>query len=106
MEEIEFAMHILAAIVSIAVVVMLFPIIRQSLELKSGLVYELSWSLILPAICIAVFSTMYAAKEGFYAHEEFWEYVEIIAEVFVILASISILLLGLKIRNYMKKLEA
>jgi hypothetical protein len=103
--ELELVLHTIAAIVSVSVAVILYPLVKKSLDLKSGLVYEMGWMLLLPAVFIAVFSSAYFLIEGLSLGEEAIEVLELLGEIFVILASTSILALALKIRSYMKKLE-
>jgi hypothetical protein len=105
MVELESILHSVAAVVSVSVAVLMYPLVKKSLDLKSGLVYEMGWMLLLPGVFIAGFSVAYCMIETMSLDEEVLEVLELVGEIFAILASVSILALAMKMRSYMKKMQ-
>ena len=98
--------HLASLVVSAAVALLLYPIVRRGLALKSGLVFEMGRGLLMPPMFIAVFCAINTSMEFEIIPEPYHLVAHVLSDIILIAVSLSLLSLALRIRLHVKRMEA
>ncbi|MBI5001735.1 MAG: hypothetical protein HZB92_09495 [Euryarchaeota archaeon] len=98
-------LHVASLAVSVAVALLLYPVVRKGLALRSGLVFEMGRGLLLPPIFIAAFCAIYTSMEFGLVGETYNLLFHALADAALIAASLSLLYLALRLRSHLRKME-